>query len=518
MRKNKIGRNDLCPCGSGLKYKKCFCHSQSHSHSKENFKSNESKIRNDAKELLRLHQQGHAKPIISAEFQGIRFTAVGKSLYYSKKHKTFIDFLGDYIQTIFGLDWYGSEIAKKLNERHPVLQWLEAIGTIQKKNIEKEHKGFHTLKSEGVALSYYGLAYNIYLLQHNVELQNYLVQRLKYTNSFYAAYYETYVAAWFILSGFTLKLENEKDPTCKHPEFIASRNGQTFSVEAKSRQSGKSHFDVGTQLYKALCKDLHHTRIIFINMNIDKGVDTDDFLKQVTGAIKTREDKLTINGLPAPPAFVYITNQTFNFSRDKINPPKLCLTVGFKINDFGYCSQFNSYTSAYKAFKKYALLHDVQNAILSYSIPSTFDGEVPQFSFGQASRSFSIGMQVKLSDGRNGTLQSGCVNVKDKSALLIIKIDSGDSCIFKTELSDEELAAYHEHPETFFGIIQQPPKILNSKFELFMFIVESYKNTSRDKLLEMIHLENNDGYLHSLCDDELLYFFAEGLTRNTKRC
>ena len=81
--------------------------------------------------------------------------------------------------------------------------------------------------TNGLTYAYLGLAYNLYLLEHNAELQAYLVRRLKHPDTFYAAYYETHVAAWFILAGFTLAIENEEDSTRTHVEFIATRDGRT---------------------------------------------------------------------------------------------------------------------------------------------------------------------------------------------------------------------------------------------------------------------------------------------------
>ena len=45
--------------------------------------------RHEAKELVRVQQQGEGKPIISAVFKDHRFVAVGNTLHYSKQWKFF---------------------------------------------------------------------------------------------------------------------------------------------------------------------------------------------------------------------------------------------------------------------------------------------------------------------------------------------------------------------------------------------------------------------------------------------
>ena len=87
----------------------------------------------------------------------------------------------------------------------------------------------------GVVACYLGLAYSLYLLAHNVELQEKLVRRLKVPGQFQGAYYEVTVANILIRAGFELELEDESDGTVKHCEFSARsrRTGKKYWVEAK---------------------------------------------------------------------------------------------------------------------------------------------------------------------------------------------------------------------------------------------------------------------------------------------
>ena len=108
----KIGRNDPCPCGSGKKYKKC-CYLR---------KGQPAAIQSLPLEVIKKFQEvqtyenerrskyGEVRPIIHAKFQGYDFVAVGSELHYSKKWKTFPDFLLSYIATRLGKEWGREEI------------------------------------------------------------------------------------------------------------------------------------------------------------------------------------------------------------------------------------------------------------------------------------------------------------------------------------------------------------------------------------------------------------------------
>ncbi|MEN8179586.1 MAG: hypothetical protein ABFS39_13355 [Pseudomonadota bacterium] len=126
-----------------------------------------------------------------------------------------------------------------------------------------------------------------------------------------------------------------------------------------------------------------------------------------------------IQGEPAPPAHVYVTNQPYHLALNETRLPRACLSVGFKIPDFGHDTKFPSYTEAYKARIKYAALNDVQKAMISYSIPITFDGEIPQFAYGEAERRFTIGERLDVAEGVTMTLQSGIVMEPEQKAYLL---------------------------------------------------------------------------------------------------
>lgn len=72
------------------------------------------------------------------DFQGRKFVAAGGHLYYSgdkRPWKYVLDFLLDYIPTLFGKDWFLAEVAKTEGERHPLFQWrVDGMNYLNAKN------------------------------------------------------------------------------------------------------------------------------------------------------------------------------------------------------------------------------------------------------------------------------------------------------------------------------------------------------------------------------------------------
>lgn len=507
--KRKTGRNDPCPCGSGEKYKRCHGRLTAPpiGPSVEQIKA--MMETHEAQEMLRQLQQGKGKPIISTEFAGHRVVAVGNKIHFAKKQETFIDFLPTYLGKVMGADWGNAEIKKPLEDRHQIVQWYDAYCAYQKKHLKKPEGEIQGCPMNGLTGAYLGLAYNLYLLDHNAELQAYLIRRLKQKDSFYAAYYETYVAAWFILAGFELKIENEQDSTRTHAEFIATIDGRSYSVEAKTRLPGKENLDVGNQLYKALRIEANYPRIVFIDMNVGADVDQEDFVIGATSAIRNREQKLTINCNPAPPAYVFVTNQPYHLCLEDEQIPRAYLPIGYKIPDFGHDVQFASLIDAYKSRAKHGDLLAVQEACMNYRLPITFDGELPEFAFGETERRFNIGQQYEIAKGVVGTLTTATVLKSERKAYLGMSTDDGKGHMLTSDLSNAEIAAYEAHPETFFGRVVRQGGNIEKPIDMFEFLLNNFKDTSREKMLDWFKDASDIEELKKLSDEELRLKYAE---------
>lgn len=467
-----------------------------------------------ADESRRKSMQGFGKPIISAKFKGHQFVGVGNKVHFGKWN-TFFEFLDNYIKNALDPEWGNAELKKPAEQRHPILQWYHAMA-LYRNSVITEPGRIHTAPMTGATASYYGLAYNLYLLEHNVELQRRLIARLKNLDQFRGAYYESFVAACCILAGFDLELEDEGNPNTTHCEFSAKSkaSGKSYSIEAKSRAPNKAHMDVGNQLYAALCKDASHARIVFIDVNVpeDKANSEDKWLGEIVPAVKSREQKMTIKEQPAPPAFVIVTNHPYHYDLEGTGTSRAAVALGFKIDDFGVTAEFNGLIPAFKAKEKYADLFDLMDAIRRYHIPSTFDGEIPEFAYGEAERRWVIGNQYSLSEfeeGAVGVLSTGIVVEREKVAQLAFHLQDGRNVMMRAPLSDAEVSAYRQHPETFFGVYQKVGKQISDPLSLFEFFHENYKNTPRERMLEFLRAAPNFDELSKLPSEELLLVFCD---------
>lgn len=175
-----IGRNQPCPCGSGKKYKKCH---GAFAAAPDPFMPSPEKMKHmlerlEAQQRIRETQQGLGRPIISAKFRGQQRVGVRNKLYHSSKWKTFADFLSDYMNEILDPAWGNAEIAKPFAKRHVIIQWYDAVCRFQQKMI-KVPGDVYASNMSGVVVCYLGLAYNLYLLNHNVELQKRLIAEVE---------------------------------------------------------------------------------------------------------------------------------------------------------------------------------------------------------------------------------------------------------------------------------------------------------------------------------------------------
>lgn len=520
-KRGKIGRNDPCYCGSGKKFKKC--HGDAEGGPK--LTSTDSSLKNTlqkkldehkAIEIQREKQQGLGEPIISANFKGRRFVAIGKELRWSDKWKTFHDFLFDYLKTCFGKEWWFGELAKAPKERHPILIWAVLIGEYTKEHFNTSGK-IHSAPTTGAIDAYLGLSYNLYLLAHNVELQKSLVGRLKNIDQFLGAYYETFVAAAFIKAGFVLQLEDETDVSTSHCEFTATykETGNKFSVEAKARKGGDSSPDIGDQLYRALRKRADHPRVVFIELNSHpriNGNEVMDFIRQLSAHLRELEKRLSIKGNPAPQAYVFLTNFPYQFNLEATNVFKFALAEGFKIPEFNFGLSTPNIREALRIRKDHYEMFQLIKSIHEHSeIPSTFDGEAPDLAFGKTEARLKIGERylVPDKDGKEVVGELVEATVAWDRAMGIYRLGDSRSIIATCPLTKDELAAYRKYPDTFFGVYKEQGRKVETPLDLFDFFFDTYKHTTKENLLEFMKNHDDIDRLKELEQDELSVTFCE---------
>ena len=523
----KIGRNDPCPCGSGRKFKKChnnyrfelpFLFQQARIEKSIEEEGKRLLEQKQAKEIQRQQQQGLGRPIISAEFQGYRFVAVGSKVHYGK-WKTFHDFLGDYIKRALGEEWGNTELKKSFAERHPILRWYHNVCTLQREHIIQAGNVFSSPMT-GAESAYYRLAYNLYLIAHNgSDIQTRLLARLRNEDNFPGAFFETQVAAWLIKAGFELEFENESDRSSSHCEFTATypRSNKKFSVEAKSRNPGASNqgprrFNIGRQLREALEKRADHARLVFLDLNypISSEKQAERLIKRAEYLLKSAEARLKIANHPAPPAYVCLTNISDHYFPESSLTHMVATFYGFKISNF-LGAAFPSIRAALRAREKHVEIFDLMRSIEKHShIPSTFDGELPSVAFSDCQLPrIQIGQTYMAPgpDGKEVPARLTTATVDPSSGEMFLGYENGWIC--RAPMSQAELDDYKKFPDTFFGVHLQQGRKTKTPLELFDFMYESYKNTPKEKLLEWMTNASDFTELNNLTQNELSEIYCE---------
>ena len=479
--------------------------------------------------------QGEGKPIISAVQDGTRFVAVGSRLVKSKSWLTFPDFLMDYMSETLGGEWGNAEIAKPEKNRHPLIKWYQSMCLHQKKYIAKQGT-LTTMPINGAMRGYLGLAYDLYLTEHNIELPKKLIARLKNHDQFEGALYEAYVIGRFAKAGFEIEFEDEDDPTTTHSEFLATHRvtGRRFSVEAKSvsmnsSRAGKTDKQVliRQKLHDALKKKAAYPRSVFVEVSRAEGEDKSResaWKKEMLDDITEAEKSLTIKDVPAPSAYLFITNRPFVHDIEGLNSDGFYSATGFKIYDFPFERAARSVLEMHRLRQKhkepYALLKAFQD---HWDIPQTFDERLPAEAFGKLDQErLLIGNSylVPYGSGKDvpAKLLSAVVMQKEQKITGVYRLHDGTATIMcQVPLSAAEMELYYQSPGTFFGEVDRNKESSEHPLELFDFFFETYSNSTRENLLKWMANSGDYDRLEKLSQIQLAEEYCAGMAESAWR-
>jgi hypothetical protein len=106
-------------------------------------------------------------------------------------------------------------------------------------------------------------------------------------------------------------------------------------------------------------------------------------------------------------------------------------------------------------------------------IPTTFDGQMPEYAFGADAHRILIGERYIVPDHdgveRPALVTAATVMEAEWVVYAGVTFDDGRSAICTMPLSNDELAAWRRHPDTFFGIVGQRSTHANSARLLRLF-------------------------------------------------
>lgn len=345
----KIGRNDPCPCGSGKKYKKC-CYWKKNS---SNIPHKDFAIMRKIKEQQEKDKQrqklyGNVRPIIHADFKGYKFVAVGSELHWSKKWKTFPDFLLSYIATRLGKEWGSSELNKPFEERHQIIKWYDSMCKFQQKQKVDKDDIYKEIPN-GAFSAYLLLAYDLYVLKDKRALQDNIIRRLKNQDQFQGARHELFATATCIRAGYEIEFEDETDKKRKHTEFIAIHKHakQEIAVEAKSKHrpgvlgfrrkrriSKNIKLGITSLINRAIDKKPSIPFVIFVDTNLPPNIASSVYdkpqlskaLRQIADRIKKYSDGKDFFNL------IVLTNHPHAYGDDQEDDPVRHATSIFSLN------------------------------------------------------------------------------------------------------------------------------------------------------------------------------------------
>jgi len=336
------------------------------------------------------------------------------------------------------------------------------------------------------------------------------------------------VAALFIKAGFTIEPEDEVDSTSDHAEFLATsqKTGKKYAVEAKHRVAGKKHTAIHRQLYKALRKDLPHTRVVFIDLNIPENNDDAGrvkWLRDVIGQMRDAEQTLKINGKPAPEAYVFITNYPFLYNLDSSIFSPAAVAQGFKIPDFKIDSGFYSLRDALNSREKHVDMLDLMKAMKEYDeIPCTWDGEIPEYAFGEIKEPrLKVGNKYMVPDGSGkevvGELEDVAILENEKNVYGIYTLEDGKRIIVTCPITEKELETYRKYPDTFFGVYKKQNNRAKDALDLYDFFYGVYKNTAKERLLQFLKDHRDIDKFKEMPQEELAKVYCEILVYSAMR-
>lgn len=515
----KIGRNQPCPCGSGKKFKRCHGAVTDNAPAVPAIQQKLDEIQ--ALQLQREQQQGLGRPIITEKVGDCRIVAVGGMIFWSSKWRTFHDFLLQYIKRVLGPTWGNAQKQKPEPDQHPLFALYRQATTYINSRITRRGE-VHRAESTGAVAACLDLAYSLYLLAHNERLHSRLLRRLR-GPQFFPVFYEALVFAALIRAGFRLEFEDETDPETTHCELVATarHTGKKFSVEVKMRQQGTASEDLGRQLKKALAKRADHPRIVFLEANLpDAGeADRERVADRIAGDLTRRESEQLPSGDGLPPAYVIVTNHPYFYGPDKPMGSIWAMPVGFGLPDFGWGVKFARLRELINARANHV---EVWNLIRSFqrhnTIPMTFDGDIPELTFGSGEARFRIGREYRLPDAEGheiiATLKSAHVFEKSKLMWGIFESRDGRNFVSSCAMTDDEIAGYRRHPETFFGVMQGKDRI-DDPLDLYDWFYERYKNATRDNLLNLVAGAADFERFTELPLDQLIEACCERLVEQT---
>jgi hypothetical protein len=507
----KTGRNELCPCGSGKKFKKC-CLSAAEPGLRRGppmperdpvfLAQAQAMLRqHQAAESVRQQQQGHGNPIVSwmDEANGFRFVAVKTTVHWGKNWVIFPNFLDYYMKKTLGHEWGERESIKS---PHPLFRWLQKTQAYSG-HMPGEPK-VKTIVMMGFIACWLHLAYALYLIAHHDEIPGPLLKRLRDPVNFMPAYHEAVVGAALAVAGMEIACAETKAGSTPTPEFRAKSkaSGKTYEVEAKRKNGWKAptgdvtnpEFQrelegyVRDQIYKASKKKLTNP-VFWFELSIPTMMAEADWRAvavKAEAAIRDAESSMTVDGQPIAPAYVVITNHTFLADEDVTGHPCFGFLHTIKIDDYPF-GRSMEIEAALEGYDKHRDIFWLMEAWKTAStVPTTFDGSPPELldCDGKPQPTVKIGAMIDVPDmdGKivRATVEEIC-SLGDNAMLAVTA--NGHHWFVKMPLTAGEAQAASRYTDAVFGKDNASRGLRDSDpFDLYDWLLKAHANMTQEQV------------------------------------
>jgi hypothetical protein len=202
----KIGRNAPCPCGRGIKFKKCCGTRDPVKISSQEYDQliKDPRFAPIINARRDAHDHPRLTPVPSVMFQKMRVRFIGSRVYFRPPKETFHEFLIYVLQSTLGKEWHDVQRQLPFVERHQILKWFRSLTNFKKFMIgnprfrDGDHYGD---LPTGDVFAVTALAYDLFYMLNIGQLPDNLLNRLKNKNEFQGARYEIAIAAILVRAG-----------------------------------------------------------------------------------------------------------------------------------------------------------------------------------------------------------------------------------------------------------------------------------------------------------------------------
>jgi hypothetical protein len=457
----------------------------------------------EAQALIRARQEGYGNPIISVTHRGHRLVAVKNKLYSSTAWVFFTDFLIDFLKEAMGRAWGARAQAEGVP--HPIFRWLDLLRRKDGLNGARTEDG---VPERGYVSSLFRLAYALYLIAHHDEIAPGLVKRLRSPRDdiFRPAMYEALVAAAFAVAGFSITGAEHRRTSEKTPEFWATaKSGVRYSVEAKCKLKWKAGCDpfaadfrdelrawLRDKIY-ASSRKLLANPVYWFELSIATEL-SEAALREVgkiTSAVLEEAADMTIDGEPAAPAYVFITNNNHLVSDYVAGAPFMAIFTGFRMDDFR-TERHVSLEAALEIRDRHREIARVFECLQEVQrVPMSFDGAPAELlqANGEPLSTVRVGHAINL-EFPDGTSLSGTlsdITIANDVAWVVITDPQGVGRIATMPLTDRELAAAKRLGLAIFGKPEGPSRDLGGDLtKLYDWLLDCYASYDTEQLCRQI--------------------------------